>query len=132
MYLAKRKKYRSKPDSANKCLPAVLRRVQHLNQMAAQAPPAEGGDGLPDLLQRGQKVADQHDLGMAGQGLSQKEVASRLALHPFVVHNTMRLASSVSGEEAVKMHKKLFQIELLVKTGRMDPSLSLDFFFAEL
>jgi DNA polymerase III delta subunit len=42
------------------------------------------------------------------------------------------LARSMSVQEARRMYKKLFHIELLVKTGRANPSLALDFFFAEI
>jgi DNA polymerase-3 subunit delta len=61
-----------------------------------------------------------------GRGLSQKKIAARLKLHPFVVKKTADQALNFSMEQLETVYRKLLETDVAVKTGQMDEVLALD------
>lgn len=53
-------------------------------------------------------------------------------LHPFVVRKSYDLAQRFSFTELKKIYRKIFQVDLNIKTGRLDPQAALDLFIAEI
>ncbi len=53
-------------------------------------------------------------------------------LHPFVVRKTVFLAKNFNLEELKNIYKKLFETDLLIKTGKIDPKIGIEKFIAEI
>jgi DNA polymerase-3 subunit delta len=60
------------------------------------------------------------------QGLSQRDMATRLNLHSFVVEKTTRQAMNFSMEQLETVYRKLLETDVAIKTGQMDDVLALD------
>jgi DNA polymerase-3 subunit delta len=53
-------------------------------------------------------------------------------LHPFVIRKSYDQARRFSFAELEKIYRKIFQVDLNIKTGRLDPQAALDLFIAEI
>lgn len=56
----------------------------------------------------------------------------KLRGHPYFVRKTASLASSFSLEELKKIYRKIFETDIKIKTGRLDPQLALDLLITEI
>jgi DNA polymerase-3 subunit delta len=63
---------------------------------------------------------------LSERGLTQKEMAARLKLHPFVVKKTTGQAMNFSMEQLETIYQKLLETDVSIKTGRVDDVLALD------
>lgn len=59
-------------------------------------------------------------------------IAKDTGLHPFVVKKTLSASKLFSLEELKNIYKKLFDIDLKIKIGEVDPQMALNVFVAEL
>jgi len=55
---------------------------------------------------------------------------SKLKMHPYVIKKTIRQAELFSLEDLKKIYRKIFQVDLDIKTGRKDPDTALDLFIS--
>jgi len=62
--------------------------------------------------------------------MEKNESLSGLKWSPFVIQKTSRLARQFSLKELKKIYHKIVQIDLEIKTGKIDPELALDLFIA--
>lgn len=60
------------------------------------------------------------------------EVRKKSALHPFVIQKSCKQAENFSEEELGKIYQKLFEADLNIKTGRLNPETALDLLIAEI
>ncbi|MDQ1284235.1 MAG: polymerase subunit delta, partial [Patescibacteria group bacterium] len=74
------------------------------------------------------KVADFKDRGMS----SEYEISRVSKIHPFVVKKSLAQLRNFSFEELKKVYDTLLEIDVKVKTGKLDMKLALDKFVAEL
>jgi DNA polymerase-3 subunit delta len=63
---------------------------------------------------------------------SKREIFSLLDLHPFVIEKTYSLAKRFEKEKIKKIYLKIFDLETQIKSGRVDPKLSLEIFVSQL
>jgi len=56
----------------------------------------------------------------------------KLRLHPYLLRKTIQLARKFSLEELKKIYRKIFQIDLAMKTGKIEPEMALDLLITEL
>lgn len=59
-------------------------------------------------------------------------LSRELGLHPYVIKKIIKLTKKFSLEELKKIYKKIFQVDLAIKTGKTDPETALDMFIAEI
>lgn len=59
-------------------------------------------------------------------------ILNKSNLHPFVVRKNWRLAQKFGLEQLKKIYRKIFKLELKIKTGKIDPVLALDILIAEI
>jgi len=59
-------------------------------------------------------------------------MAQELNLHPFVIKKSLWQARKFSLEELKRIYRKIFQIDLNIKTGRLDPQIALDLLITEI
>jgi DNA polymerase-3 subunit delta len=59
---------------------------------------------------------------LAGQNLAPAAIARELKLHPFVVQNSLRQTRNFSESELLTAHHKLLEIDISMKTGRLNYS----------
>jgi len=57
---------------------------------------------------------------------------ARLSAHPYVVKKTIQQARSFSLSELKKIYQKIFQVDLGIKTGKIEPETALDLLVAEI
>jgi DNA polymerase III subunit delta len=53
-------------------------------------------------------------------------------IHPFVVRKSIDLSKKFTLQELKKIYQKIFQIDLEIKTGKIDPEVALDLFLTEI
>jgi DNA polymerase-3 subunit delta len=53
-------------------------------------------------------------------------------LHPFVIKKSYSQSQRFSLQELKKIYQKIFQVDLNIKTGKLDPQTALDLFIAEI
>ncbi len=63
---------------------------------------------------------------------SYSEMPKRSGLHPFVVKKTYWPAQKFSLLQLKKIYQKIFQIDLAIKTGKIEPEMALDLLIASL
>ena len=63
---------------------------------------------------------------LSGQGVSQRDIAARLRLHPFVVKKAVRQAMNFSMKQLEAIYRKLLDTDVAIKTGQMNEVLALD------
>jgi DNA polymerase III subunit delta len=54
------------------------------------------------------------------------EIAKKSGLHPFVVRKTYSQAEKFTFSQLKKIYQKIFQVDLSIKTGKIDPETALD------
>jgi DNA polymerase-3 subunit delta len=62
------------------------------------------------------------------RGLQYEKMKSKSGLHPFVFSKTYKQAGRFSKEELEKNYQRLFEFDLKIKTGQIDPVLALHLF----
>lgn len=63
---------------------------------------------------------------LADSGLMYNSIVKKSGLHPFVVKKNYFQARNFNMEELKRIYKKIFQIDLEIKTGRVEPETALD------
>jgi len=59
-------------------------------------------------------------------------IAKKSGLHPFVVQKSFYLCNQFSIEQLKKIYQRIFQVDLDIKTGKIDSELALDLLLAEI
>lgn len=59
-------------------------------------------------------------------------IAKKSGLHPFVVQKTFYACNQFSLNQLKKIYQKIFQIDFDIKTGKIEPEMSLDMFLASI
>lgn len=62
------------------------------------------------------------------QGGSQYDLSKRAKLHPFVAAKSLKQADNFTLDELKAIYQKLMEMDIGMKTGRLDPSIALDTF----
>lgn len=60
------------------------------------------------------------------KGVPYQNMAKKSGLHPFVVQKTFYASKSFSMEELKKIYQKIFETDAEIKTGQIEPEMSLD------
>lgn len=60
------------------------------------------------------------------------DLSRELGMHPYVARKTLEFSRRFSLEELKRIYQKIFQIDLIIKTGKVDPGIALDTFIAEI
>jgi DNA polymerase-3 subunit delta len=60
------------------------------------------------------------------------QIAKKSGLHPFVVQKSYYLCNQFTIEQLKKIYQKIFQVDLDIKTGKIEPELALDLLLAEI
>lgn len=69
---------------------------------------------------------------LADKELKADQIAKKTGLHPFVVKKTLVSSRLFSFDDLKEIYKKLFDIDLKIKTGEIEPQTALNLFVAEL
>jgi DNA polymerase-3 subunit delta len=99
---------------------------------------------LHDLLKRGEKPAvlfsmikyqfrnliEVKDLIEKGEKIPQ--LKNKIELHPFVLEKILRISQKFKIEELRKIYQRIFNFDLAIKTGKIEPALALDLFLAQI
>jgi len=72
------------------------------------------------------------NLLMIKERLDKGKGLKNLNLHPFVIKKSLPICQKFTLEELKKIYQKIFQIDLDIKTGEIDPQLALDLLIAQL
>jgi DNA polymerase-3 subunit delta len=59
-------------------------------------------------------------------------IAKKSGLHPFVVQKTFYLCNQFTIDELKKIYQKIFQVDIDIKTGKVEPEIALDLLLAEI
>ncbi len=70
--------------------------------------------------------------GESGSGGYYLSPAKKLNLHPYVLKKTWGQAERFDLEQLKKIYRKIFQVDLKMKTGQLNPQAALDFLIAEI
>ena len=65
-------------------------------------------------------------------GASPDNIAKKIGLHPFIVKKSIIASRLFSFEELKNIYQKLFDIDLKIKIGEMEPQMALNLFVVEL
>jgi DNA polymerase-3 subunit delta len=65
---------------------------------------------------------------LAERRLMYNSIVKKSGLHPFVVKKSYFNCSKFSFDELKNIYKKIFQIDLDIKTGKIEPETALDLF----
>ena len=60
------------------------------------------------------------------------EILTLTSLHPYTVKKSYKLSQKFTLEQLQKIYKKIFQLDLKLKTGKIEPVLALDLFLSEI
>ena len=60
------------------------------------------------------------------------KIINKSSLHPFIVKKSYQQAQKFTLQELKKIYQKIFETDLNIKTGRLDPQTALDLFIAEI
>ena len=63
---------------------------------------------------------------LLNSGMSSSEIASETRMHPFVVQKSIEQCGKFEMDDLKKIYKKLFDADLAIKTGKINPRLVLD------
>lgn len=74
------------------------------------------------------KVKSLADKGLAAVG----EIAKKAGIHPFVAKKTLIASRLFSFENLKSIYEKLFEIDIKIKTGEIEPQMALNLFIIEL
>jgi DNA polymerase-3 subunit delta len=72
---------------------------------------------VKDLIEKGEKIP---------------QIKNRIELHPFVLEKILRISQKFKIEELRKIYQRIFNFDLAIKTGKIEPDLALDLFLAQL
>jgi len=56
----------------------------------------------------------------------------KLKMHPYVIQKSTQQARKFNFEELKKIYQKIFQVDLAIKTGKVEPEVALDLLIAEI
>lgn len=73
-----------------------------------------------------------YELKRESYGYTIQTSAKQLGVHPYVAKKAMEQARKFSFDELKKIYRKIFQIDLAIKTGKIEPETALDLFVAEI
>jgi DNA polymerase-3 subunit delta len=59
-------------------------------------------------------------------------LTEKLKMHPYVIQKSTQQARKFDFEELKKIYQKIFQVDLSIKTGKVEPETALDLFIAEI
>jgi len=66
------------------------------------------------------------------KGVQYHLIPRKTGIHPFAVKKTFELCRIFTSAELKKIYQKIFQVDLSIKTGRVDSETALDLFIAEI
>lgn len=66
------------------------------------------------------------------QMLRINDLSRKTGIHPYVVRKTIQQAKKFTFEELKKIYQKIFQADLDIKTGKIDPETAIDLLIAEI
>lgn len=66
------------------------------------------------------------------RGFQEKEIASEIKMHPYVLQKSMAQAKIFSFQDLKKIYRMFFQADLSIKTGRIKPETALDLLVMEI
>lgn len=66
------------------------------------------------------------------EGKSFFRIQKESHLHPFVIKKTLPIAKKFSMEELKNIYRKLFEVDVKIKTGKVEPDLAIETFVMEL
>jgi DNA polymerase-3 subunit delta len=69
---------------------------------------------------------------LQGQGLAEREIATRLKLHPYVTKKGLAQARHLSKDQLRDAHKRIVETDWSIKTGEVDDKLALDLLVVDL
>lgn len=69
---------------------------------------------------------------LAARQMSFSQIISRSKLHPFVVKKNYSLSQKFSLDQLKKLYRRIFKLEIKIKTGKIDPALALDILVVEI
>jgi DNA polymerase-3 subunit delta len=72
---------------------------------------------VKDLIEKGEKIP---------------QIKNKIELHPFVLEKILRISQKFKIEELRKIYQRIFNFDLAIKTGKIEPDLALDLFLAQL
>jgi DNA polymerase-3 subunit delta len=72
---------------------------------------------VKDLIERGEKIS---------------QIKNKMELHPFVLEKILRISQKFKIEELRKIYQRIFNLDLAIKTGKIEPDLALDLLLADL
>jgi DNA polymerase-3 subunit delta len=67
---------------------------------------------------------------MMEKKMSYYDISKKSKLHPFVVRKTYGQAQKFTFLQLKKIYRKIFQVDLSIKTGKLDPDVALDLFIS--
>jgi DNA polymerase-3 subunit delta len=73
-----------------------------------------------------------YELGSEFYANYMRILTKELGMHPYVVRKTLWQARKFSLEELKKIYQKIFEADLAIKTGRIEPVTALDMLIAEI
>ena len=59
-------------------------------------------------------------------------LTEKLKMHPYVIQKSTQQTRKFNFEELKKIYQKIFQVDLSIKTGKVEPETALDLFIAEI
>ena len=59
-------------------------------------------------------------------------IAKKSGIHPFAVQKSFYLCNQFTFEKLKKIYQKIFQVDLDIKTGKIEPELALDLLLSEI
>jgi len=62
---------------------------------------------------------------MLEKGVLPSQVAKKAHLHPYVIQKSMRIAERFTYEELKEAYRRIFQLDVSLKTGKVDPAFAL-------
>ncbi len=63
---------------------------------------------------------------LLNQGMFSSEIAAETGMHPFIVQKSVQQCRNFEIAKLKKIYKKLYDADVAIKTGKMDPRLTLD------
>jgi len=72
------------------------------------------------------------ELGREFYANDMRMLTKKFGMHPYVIRKTTQQAKRFSFEELKKIYQKIFQVDLAIKTGKVNPETGLDLLIAEI
>jgi len=77
-------------------------------------------------------IVKSHELRHKFYAGDMRVLAEKLKMHPYVIQKSTQQAKKFNFEELKKIYQKIFQVDLSIKTGKVEPETALDLFIAEI